>query len=717
MKVSVIIPVYNVEKYLRACLDSVVNQTLKDLEIICVDDGSTDGSPAILAEYAAKDPRLTVIAQANASAGAARNRGLDVATGEYLFFFDPDDYAATTMLEKLVARADATNADIVLAGRRTLDDATGKISEFIWPLPRFTALGETFPPEAAKTLVTDVGTAPWNKLFRRSFVVDTKIRFQEVRRANDVAFVCTALYAASRLAVASVSEYVFRRGRAGSLQSQKDKDLTAFAVAFRQLRVELEARGLIEKFGRQYRNLVLAHCFYNLLGYPVAEAFLALYGELHGHLLAELGLAGRPKEDFDNPTHYRYLQLTETNAEPWPLVMQLLRERHTTWAAGEELKRQLAQEKKKSETAAGKQAAAEKSLLEAKAALTTSESALAATKMMLETTERDLAMSREAQAAAKTRAERAESEAAALRPEAELARFTAHELAAAQSRAGGLPDGSHHGEMSAEDRAFLQARMLKLMKAVRDLCDRHGLRYFMIAGTLLGAARHQGFIPWDDDVDLAMPREDFEKFLSHVAELPPDVFCQAPDTGDYPLFIATVRENGTFVDELLRKFDVHHGIGIDVFPLDACPTDDGKAARAFKLVEAATSALLKKGDPSLVLGPKGGLKRLIFDFLCTRSVRSLRKMRRNARLKAVRQADGSRLCTFTGRHRYPAEAYPAEWFASSVELPFAGETFSAPVGWRALLRHMYDDWETPRKEDVGEPGSGQERPNREREFH
>ena len=87
-KVSVIIPVYNVEKYLRACLDSVVNQTFRDIEIICVDDGSTDGSGAILDEYAAKDSRMRVIRQANAGAGAARNAGLDVATGEYVFFAD-----------------------------------------------------------------------------------------------------------------------------------------------------------------------------------------------------------------------------------------------------------------------------------------------------------------------------------------------------------------------------------------------------------------------------------------------------------------------------------------------------------------------------------------------------------------------------------------------------------------------------------------------------
>ncbi len=81
-KVSIIIPVYNVEKYLRQCLDSVVNQTLKEIEIICVDDGSTDSSPAILAEYAAKDSRVKVLTREKSNAGAARNAGMAVAAGE-----------------------------------------------------------------------------------------------------------------------------------------------------------------------------------------------------------------------------------------------------------------------------------------------------------------------------------------------------------------------------------------------------------------------------------------------------------------------------------------------------------------------------------------------------------------------------------------------------------------------------------------------------------
>jgi glycosyltransferase involved in cell wall biosynthesis len=91
-KVSVIIPVYNVEAYLRQCLDSVVNQTLKDIEMICVDDGSTDSSAEILKEYAKKDERIRVLTQSNSGAGAARNAGLVSAKGKWLYFLDGDDF-------------------------------------------------------------------------------------------------------------------------------------------------------------------------------------------------------------------------------------------------------------------------------------------------------------------------------------------------------------------------------------------------------------------------------------------------------------------------------------------------------------------------------------------------------------------------------------------------------------------------------------------------
>ena len=113
-KVSVIIPVYNTEPYLRECLDSVINQTLRDIEIICVDDGSTDGSLAILREYQEKDSRVSVYMQPNLNAGAARNHGLRYAKGEYLSFLDSDDFFERNMLETAYEYAKRQNAEICI---------------------------------------------------------------------------------------------------------------------------------------------------------------------------------------------------------------------------------------------------------------------------------------------------------------------------------------------------------------------------------------------------------------------------------------------------------------------------------------------------------------------------------------------------------------------------------------------------------------------------
>ena len=117
MKFSIIIPVYNVEQYLRDCLDSVLNQTFSDWEAICVNDGSTDESSVILDEYAAKDSRFKMISQNNAGTAAARNTGLKVANGDYIFFLDSDDWIEDYALQIL---ADSVNDEDVLcfSGKR-----------------------------------------------------------------------------------------------------------------------------------------------------------------------------------------------------------------------------------------------------------------------------------------------------------------------------------------------------------------------------------------------------------------------------------------------------------------------------------------------------------------------------------------------------------------------------------------------------------------------
>lgn len=105
VKLSVIIPVYNVEKYLKRCLDSVINQTLKDIEILCINDGSTDDSLSILEEYKSKDSRIVIISQGNKGLAATRNVGIENAKGEYLAFVDSDDWINSKFLECLYSSA------------------------------------------------------------------------------------------------------------------------------------------------------------------------------------------------------------------------------------------------------------------------------------------------------------------------------------------------------------------------------------------------------------------------------------------------------------------------------------------------------------------------------------------------------------------------------------------------------------------------------------
>ena len=262
-KVSVIIPVYNVEQYLRECLDSVVHQTLKEIEIICVDDGSTDKSLDILKEYAAKDNRITILKQQNLHAGVARNAGLAVAKGEYLSFLDSDDFFELNMLEETYKYSQGKNIDICIFGCSFYDNQTKLKSSPSWIL-REDCLPqqEVFTPkEVADHLFQITNNWPWNKLFRHKYIAQNKLFFQSISHTNDTYFVCLALSLARRISVLKQKYVNYRMNVSKSLtttgvreKSPLDIDAVLYALHLK----------LKPSFRKSFSFLVCNHLYWNL---------------------------------------------------------------------------------------------------------------------------------------------------------------------------------------------------------------------------------------------------------------------------------------------------------------------------------------------------------------------------------------------------------------------------------------------------------------------
>lgn len=211
-KVSVVLPVYNVEPYLRDCMDSIVNQTLEDIEIICVNDGSPDNSLAILNEYAAKDDRISVYDQENGGHAVATNRGIDLATGDYLFLMDSDDILDLRALELTYEKAIEKEVDFVLFKAINYEDENDRYYETeVYSMDKIAAVvGEdVFDYNDIKELMFEAIVTPWSKLFKRDFIMKNNIRFPEGLIFEDNVFFYEALLSAKRIYF--LKEFLFIR--------------------------------------------------------------------------------------------------------------------------------------------------------------------------------------------------------------------------------------------------------------------------------------------------------------------------------------------------------------------------------------------------------------------------------------------------------------------------------------------------------------------------
>lgn len=210
VKVSIIIPVYNVEKYLEQCLDSVLNQSLNDIEVICINDGSTDSSPDILNEYKSKDQRLKIISQSNQGAGASRNNALKYANGEYVYFMDSDDYLDEDALKKAYTVAFDNDADFAIFKIQNFYEETGEvIDDDYYNMPQLKEIvgNNVFNYSDISKIALKLCVCPPGNLFNHEFIKDTK--FPEHLLFEDNVFFTEALFKAQRIIF--LDEFLYNR--------------------------------------------------------------------------------------------------------------------------------------------------------------------------------------------------------------------------------------------------------------------------------------------------------------------------------------------------------------------------------------------------------------------------------------------------------------------------------------------------------------------------
>lgn len=245
--ISVIIPVYNVEKYLKQCLDSLINQTLKNIEIICVDDGSTDKSLNILKEYAKKDKRITILMQQNLHAGIARNNGLKIANGNYIIFLDSDDFFKQDMLENMYKSAIKYHSEITICGFYKYDNKTHKVIKKVKTDEELVKRLSFNPSTLKNRALNFTNPAPWNKLFSKEFFIKNNLLFDDYISCNDLSCITLALALSKKVTLLKEC-YVYYRMNHNNLTMNRGKHFESALFAIAKIERELKRLNIYDKF-------------------------------------------------------------------------------------------------------------------------------------------------------------------------------------------------------------------------------------------------------------------------------------------------------------------------------------------------------------------------------------------------------------------------------------------------------------------------------------
>lgn len=251
--ISIIVPIYNTQKYLAQCIDSILYQTYEKIEILCINDGSTDDSISILLDYAARDGRIKLISHENVGASRARNEMMGIASGEYIMFLDSDDYLEPNAVERALKCIESSGADIAVFDAQDFDDLTGNKIDHSYlrfkPTEKCREICAVTHPEA---IFSFTSTVCWNKIYRRSFLMENELIFLDYSNHEDVYFSLAALLKASSVALLDEKLVFYRRNRKDSLMQShcaaKSCAVEAYIDAFSRLKGQLTSPELVRGF-------------------------------------------------------------------------------------------------------------------------------------------------------------------------------------------------------------------------------------------------------------------------------------------------------------------------------------------------------------------------------------------------------------------------------------------------------------------------------------
>jgi len=308
IKVSVIMPIYNAYDYLRPAIESVLDQTLKQIEIICIDDGSTDHSLDIVKAYQAADERVRIVTENNAGVSIARNKGIIRARGEYIIFLDADDFYEPTLLEKLYDNAKKNDLDISIARFDCYNNKTTKFSSQVDEdhadiLTSNVVVSKSDHPDHILQCTTGY---VWNKLFKTSFIKSTELIFApELYVFEDVHFVSTSLSLAQR--IGRIDDVLVHHRIYSDQQRTKlfKKYYAHIPIVYLKIKDFLVQHGTYVPLSKSFLNFSASRCYkiYNLLWSDAKSDFWNL---LHSGYADSLGWYQHEPTDYESAEIYEF---------------------------------------------------------------------------------------------------------------------------------------------------------------------------------------------------------------------------------------------------------------------------------------------------------------------------------------------------------------------------------------------------------------------------